>query len=164
MPDFDIRGNKVSDARCRKGKLIAFWQQSSQTRRCFVTINRARRHRQRQLLPFRPVGLWLYSIYTKEHNARAEGGSFVTVNEWMIFAKVIQICGRDLGDVGVRRLPAKARLRRRHRRFQQSYLAQAMRAAESGDGLAMNLPHVFHRKVKAVVRRRIHASFFIVRA
>src|SRR5689334_16672359 len=82
----------------------------------------------------------------------------------MIAAEIEQVGCGYFDDVSIRRPSAKACLGRSNSRFQKRPVPDAIRPAEGSDGLGMDFPYDLDGQMKATVRRRAHASFFMVRA
>jgi len=69
--------------------LPGFRQQLSQPRSCFVAIDLASGYRQGRVFPFWSVGFWLKAVQAEEHDACAECGPLIAIDEWMISAQFL---------------------------------------------------------------------------
>src|SRR5689334_20808073 len=78
-----------------------FLEQSTQATSRLVAINLTRGHRHDQFLPLGSIGLRLNSVQAKKYDARAQRGSFVAIDEWMVPAKIIEIRGGHFGQIGI---------------------------------------------------------------
>ena len=144
-------------------ELVAGGQQFAKPDGCLLPVEAACGYRQNEFLPFWSVGPGLNSVQPKKYDARAECCPLVAINERVISAKVIQIRCCDFGQIPIRRLASKTCLGGCDSRFQQSTIADTVRAAKSLNGLTVNFSHNFHSQVEAAFGRSTQASFFIVR-
>ena len=71
----------------------------------YLAVDGTCRDRQRQLLPYRPVGLRLVSMVSEKDKARAPRRPLVAIDERMVPAQVKQIRGRHFGKTGTSERP-----------------------------------------------------------
>ena len=104
-------------------------------------------HTHGQILDFAVARRQLMSIDQQEHFSSRDGGTVVTVDEWMIRTEMKMIGRCFLGDTCVKVDTIKCRLRHRDRRFQEATVTQARVAAEFLDDSSVNLKHSSHRQI-----------------
>src|SRR5262249_8094560 len=82
-------------------------EQLAQTSSRFIAVDFARCHIQHQLLPALPVRRRLNSVQSQEYDRRHHCGSFVSVEKWMVTAKVKEICRCYVDEISVGGLPTE---------------------------------------------------------